>query len=263
MTKLGMFVWFSYSLPLEERMRLIKEAGFEAVSLWWGAADREQQPALARAAGLMIDNAHAPFRGANSLWSKGEEGDAHLKELTDTVEDCARHGIKTAVIHAAGFRDIPDVNPIGMDRIGRLVAFAEKKGVRLAFENLCALSHLDEILRTFPTETVGFCYDSGHENRYHPDARCLTKYGSQLMAIHLDDNFGDGDTHLLPFDGSADWATILPDLQSARPLPYLTLEVDFDKNSPHSQIYKELSAEEYLCRAYEKAVQIAKKMGLR
>lgn len=256
MSKVGIFSWFSYPVAMEERMRLIKKTGFDAVSLWWGAEDRYDRPTAARKFGLEIDNVHAPFMGGNSLWFEETEGDKYLKMLMSCVEDCNRYEIETVVIHATGFMDVPVVTQVGIDRIGELVLLAEKRGVNLAFENLNRLEHLDYILKNFTSEKVGFCYDSGHENCYHPDAMCLNKYGNRLMAIHLDDNMGDADSHLLPFDGNARWNNILKDLKNSRDLKYLTLEVDFSRGHKCSEIYKELSAQEFLRLAFEKVKMI-------
>lgn len=56
--KLGIFSWFSYSLDIEERLRMIKQAGFDATSLWWGDENKHYQPEMARKLGLEIDNIH-------------------------------------------------------------------------------------------------------------------------------------------------------------------------------------------------------------
>lgn len=257
MKKLGIFAWFSYSLPMAERFCLIKETGFDAVSLWWGDKNKERYPALARSMGFEIDNIHAPFQNANSLWIDREEGEEYLHMLMDCVKDCNQYQIPTVVIHATGFSDLPPVTSVGMGRIQRLVETAEQYKVRLAFENLNGLDHLDAILKTFDSDFVGFCYDSGHENCYHRDADCLSQYGNRLFAIHLDDNFGDHDTHLLPFDGNADWNRIKDSLSKNCTLDFLTLEVDFNPKHEKSQIYQELSAAEYLARAYESVIKVA------
>jgi hypothetical protein len=33
---ISIFSWFSYQIPLREGLALIKQAGFDAVMLWWG-----------------------------------------------------------------------------------------------------------------------------------------------------------------------------------------------------------------------------------
>ena len=62
MKGLSIFSWFSYPLPLQKRLELIKNAGFDATSLWWGDEfeDKNHQPEMARRLGLEIDYVHAP-----------------------------------------------------------------------------------------------------------------------------------------------------------------------------------------------------------
>jgi len=63
--------WFGYELPIKERYRLIKEAGFDGVLLWWsngfgrdyfGQNEYRNGPQIAREAGLFIENIHAPVQ---------------------------------------------------------------------------------------------------------------------------------------------------------------------------------------------------------
>ena len=258
MPKLGMFSYFSYPLSIEERLCLIKNAGFDATSLWWSGDGRHSQPDLARSTGLEIDNIHAPFQNANVLWLPGQDGEDYLSVLEGCVRDCQTHSIPTVVIHATGFREEPPISEIGTSRLQRLVALAEDCGVNLAFENLHTLEHLDYILKEFSSPNVGFCYDNGHELCNSPDAGCLSKYGNRLFAVHLDDNLGDLDTHLLPFDGKSNWNQIAYLLSASKGIPYLTLEVDFNPKHTGSHIYQELSAEQYCQRAYAAAVNFSK-----
>ena len=60
--------WFGYELPPTERYRLIREAGFDGVLLWWSEfrnrGDYRSGPQIARNAGLVIENirsAGGPF----------------------------------------------------------------------------------------------------------------------------------------------------------------------------------------------------------
>ncbi len=63
--------WFGYNLTPHERMRFIKEAGFDGVLLLWADyfnTDYKNFPDYARSAGLDVENAHAPYMNANALW---------------------------------------------------------------------------------------------------------------------------------------------------------------------------------------------------
>lgn len=253
MVQLGIFAWFSYPLPIEERLQMIRQAGFGAVSLWWGGTDeaeKHRQPELARRLGLEIDNVHAPYGNTNALWEDGLEGEAYLQTLCSCLSDCSRHGIPTAVVHITRLSTRPAFTQTGMDRVKRLVEHAERVQVNLAIENLNSIPHLDRIYAEIPSGRLGFCYDSGHENFNHPDADCLSRYGDRLFAVHLHDNCGDADAHLLPYDGDIDWSSIKEKLKKARTIPYLTLEVDFKREHPQSRRYQSLSAEAFLALAY-------------
>ena len=64
--------WFGYELPIKERYRLIKKAGFDGVLLWWSEyLDRKDYlngPQIVREAGLSIENIHTPFQVQDNLW---------------------------------------------------------------------------------------------------------------------------------------------------------------------------------------------------
>ena len=256
MKKLSIFSWYCYPIPIEERLKAVKETGFEATMLWWGSEDKYIQPYLARKIGLEIENIHAPFKNANSFWFDREDGENYLNLLMDCVKDCTRYSIPTIVIHITGFSDPPDISQIGIDRVEKLVDLAEKEGINLAFENLNFLQHINYIFENFKSNRVKFCYDSGHENWNHPDANCLSKYGNRLEALHLNDNFGNADTHLLPYDGNINWKKVKSDLLNRQNIKYISLEIDFNSSAKESEIYKNLSGLEFLQKAFEKATMI-------
>lgn len=55
------YSWFGYDLPIKERYRLIKQAGFDGVTIWWDddfdKIDFRLQPENAHNAGIFIENA--------------------------------------------------------------------------------------------------------------------------------------------------------------------------------------------------------------
>jgi sugar phosphate isomerase/epimerase len=52
---------------------------------------------------------------------------------------------------------------------------------------------------------VGLCYDSGHGNKGEDGLRHLDRLKHRLIAVHLHDNDGTADQHLIPFTGTVDW----------------------------------------------------------
>ena len=100
---------------------------------------------MARQLGLEIDYIHAPCDNPNDLWLDGINGDHYLNTLFSCVDDCNRHCVPTAVIHITRLSLKPIIAQIGMERLKRLVDFAERKQVNLAIENLNTINHLDYI----------------------------------------------------------------------------------------------------------------------
>ncbi|HZK39442.1 MAG TPA: hypothetical protein VFD23_04745 [Clostridia bacterium] len=69
--------YFGYNLSPQERLRLIKEAGFGGVMLLWTDyfdKDYKLFPEYASKVGLQIENAHAPYQRANDLWKDSLDG---------------------------------------------------------------------------------------------------------------------------------------------------------------------------------------------
>ena len=260
MTGIGVFPLFVPDLPAKEKYRLIKNAGFNAVNIYWGDEDKYEQVKAAKESGLIIDNIHSQNEDANRLWQDGIDGDRRLNILLSCVEDCAIHDIPTAVVHLTGFPPYPPVSELGLQRIDKLVELAEQKNIKLAFENLWTFEHLNAIFEQFPSPNVGLCYDCGHENlNLHKD--CLASYGDKLLALHINDNFADGyDAHVLPFDGTIRWEEKMRQLSRCKNVDFFTLEIYKMEAGEHekSSIYNELSAGEFLNLAYERAVRLLK-----
>lgn len=164
---------------------------------------------LARRNGLEVENAHAPYDRCNDLWLPGEErARAAAGELIACVEDCAAAEVKTLGRPSDRRRAPPPCSPLGPLRLRPVVETAERRGVRLAFENLRHPLHLKRVLDTFDSPAVGLCYDSGHHHGWGRETDWLFEYGSRLFALHLHDNDGTRDSHAVPFDGGIDWKAL-------------------------------------------------------
>ena len=261
MRKYGIFSWFSYGLPIKKRLELIKEAGFDAVTLWWGEKGRMKQPDMARKMGLIVENVHAPFLRANSIWEDNQAGDRYLDSLLGCIKECSELSVPVLVVHITDFGDEPEISDVGLDRLKKLVEFAGNKRINIALENTCFLQPLKHAFDNIDSENLGFCYDCGHENFGTPYVDWLSLFGNRLLTVHLDDNFGDSDAHLLPFDGKADWERITESLKKCRHTEFLSLEVDFNKKLPESHIYNDLDAGDYLKLAYTRLKNIGESIS--
>ena len=205
-------------------------------------------PAAVRAVLAVDDSLGVEVWGAKALDQPPVEGD----ELVDLIETCrdaefttvhiqeqywswnpatlrreidfAHHlGAKTIVLHPGCFGLVVEDDRPDWPEIVRILDYAAKFGVQLAMENLKdSIWALDRILDEIgddPEETnLGICIDIGHANLSedagrHPVTNYLERYAGQLIHLHLHDNQGTSDDHLLPGEGTVDWPYVLEVLE--------------------------------------------------
>ena len=234
LSKLGMPTGNGYPiLSFDQRLKLLKEAGFQTLILWWGDDEdisRRERVKLADHYGLETEHAHGSTEALNALWLPGSNGDGTLDRLKKEISDCRAYGIETLVLHLTNGSNPPPVSPEGMRRMAQLVSCAEREKIRLAFENIRLPDHLDAVLSAFSqSEWVGLCYDAGHQHYWSPEKDWLSEQKERVFAIHLHDNFGDRDAHLPPLEGNIQWASLLQKIQQSSYRGSVTLEAEMPK----------------------------------
>ena len=271
--KIGISIGNSYAIPTTEVVKLVARTGFEAISpAWKQGIDLTDVIDTARDCGLAIQSIHGPFHGAAALWSEDAavSGPA-IAELLEALEDCRKFRIPVMVMHTwIGFEYSQVPNETGLRNYGILVAKAKEYGVRIAFENTEGEEFLFALMDHFQNDdTVGFCWDSGHEMCYSYGKDLLKLLGHRLIMTHLNDNLGvsrfDGktywtdDLHLLPYDGIGDWDILVQRLQKSRKLEYLNFELNITSkpNRHENDVYAQMPLEQYFAEAYKRACRIA------
>jgi len=255
---LSIFSWFGYrEIAGAECLRLIRAAGFEGVLLWWDTidgVDYRDMPALARRAGLFIENVHTNFDMIQHIWEDSAAGQALFEHYLQCVDDCAAYEIPAMVVHAhTRGVPLPADTRLGFERFRRIVDRAERLGVNVAMENQRSAAQMAlaaRLLEGIDSPRFGFCLDSGHHNaREVPEVDMLGRFGHRLMALHLHDNIGKDDLHLLPFDGTVDWPAQMRKIAETGYAGPTTLEV-------MNIGYEDKTPEEYLALAVERAKRL-------
>ncbi len=96
---------------------------------------------------------------------------------------------------------------------------AKKLGIGIAIENMvdfgrrrrryCGgdIFELIELVDTINDPSVGICFDTGHANESGMDAaEGIRAAGKRIKCLHVNDNKGVTDDHLLPYFGTINWA---------------------------------------------------------
>lgn len=271
--KTGISVGNSYKIPTADLVKTLKKIGFDAVSPEWvNHDDMSKIVSSARECGLEIQSVHAPFHRISNLWSRDKAvSEPILNEILATIADCKTYSVPIAVVHTwIGFEYAFHPENLYFENFERLVAAAEKSGIKIAFENTEGEEYLFALMEHFEgNDTVGFCWDSGHEICYNHSMDLLKKFGDRLIITHLNDNLGisrfDGktywtdDLHLLPYDGIIDWDSSINRLKQSKRLEILNFELNI-KSKPNrleNEIYGQMSLEQYFTEAYKRACKIA------
>lgn len=246
-----------------EALPLIKAAGFESVFI----ASYQAEPVKAlkektNELGLELEFIHAPFKGINNLWLPGDDYLGLYNKLIETIDAAGDNDIPKVILHLSSSWTPPAICDLGMARYDALVQRAKEKGVVLAVENLRVVGNVAYFVDHYANEnTVRFCYDCGHEHCYTKTVSWLDIFTNKVCCTHIHDNMSrdlwdkdcNPDTHLLPFDGTFDYAQMIRKMDTYGYTGNLTLEVTRSKDE-----YKHMSNEEFLQTCYERLLRISK-----
>lgn len=214
----------------EEYVIAIRDLGFNTVFTGTDTdpAYHARMGELLAKHGLVYETLHAPFKGINSMWLPGEEGDAMLARLKQSIDHCLIGGAGISVVHLSSGLTPPPVTDLGRARYTELVEYAASKKVRIAFENQRFLSNISWAFETFTDPSVvGFCWDMGHEACFARGREYMPLFGDRLICTHIHDNtavFND-DRHMIPFDGMINYHKAADHLNRVGYTGPLTLEV--------------------------------------
>lgn len=155
-------------------------------------------------------------------------------------------GVPAVVMHILRVRDIgTDDKTIGMQKNVEYFKpygdIARACGVKIAIENgLTGFYHsadeLLELIDRLGDDAFGLCWDTGHANiTGQPQEQAILKMGARLLCVHLNDNDGKKDQHLLPCMGTVDFSAVMRALRQSGYAGAFSLECGgFTRNLPAS-----------------------------
>ena len=226
---------------MPNRFKHIAEAGFTCVH--WGAhggddfvyhdGEMEQMRRWLDESGVICADVHGTA-GVEKRWMSPVEyvRQAGMELVRNRIRLAATIGAKVVVMHmspATGKTVDTQTRDQVRRNIEELMGQLEAADVSLALENLFYIEENTELLHVVFDEIdsprLGLCYDSGHGQITGAGLDVLERHADRLLALHLHDNDGRLDAHLLPGAGAVDWERTLQLIAAS---PYggpLTLEV--------------------------------------
>lgn len=223
-----------------ESMRLCKEAGFSVLDLNMCAMLRrqtelngddwiknaEQIRNEAEKLGITFSQSHPSYRPFKGSRFKSIEEKERFDELTRrAIHVSSILGVKWAVMHPVTEIENAEYNleadlAANHENFDKVVEQAARENVGIAFENMCdrdnrrrfgaTAEELLTLVESYKGAPVGVCWDTGHAHRvYTNQIPAIEKLGKHIKALHVNDNFGQDDLHLLPFLGTIPWEKVM------------------------------------------------------
>ena len=230
--KIGLGSYYLDRYGLEEGARRMAEDGYKAVD--YPLADTNGELFLARddelmvkimhikktlnAAGLTVEQIHGPWHYPEYTMD-GDRAE-RFEKMTKALVIGWHLGAKYMAIHplmpfgVSGDGTTEELRAINKQFFAALANVAQKLGMYVCLENMpfvdFALSTVEQIadfVREVNHPALKMCFDVGHANIFGGRIGEKVRYASDLIKIiHVHDNMGDRDNHLIPYEGCVDFA---------------------------------------------------------
>lgn len=233
-------LWDKEVYTSEDAIRMIAAGGYDTIDLdlaFWRlqedhmAKDNwrewlDRQIDTAAAVGLPMTQGHAHFYNAEHCELLSAEEQEHRDQaILRDIEAAGLCGIRWLVVHPQSYCD--DVwysKPLSMQKnlemFKRLGDAGAKHGVGIAVENMfirtmpkfgASSDDLVELVDALGDDQVfGICWDTGHGNLNRVDqAAAVLQMGKRLKCLHVNDNKGQWDDHILPYHGTIQWESFM------------------------------------------------------
>ena len=232
----------TWGAEYEESVRLIYEAGFRYIDINItrricdsenGLEEAKRLREFAERLGMKFIQAHSPE--GNPLASEQQE---RLLELTNrSLEICKILGVPQTVVHAGWKKGIEKDQYFeeNLDFYRRLYPKMEDTGVSVLIEN-SSTKNLGNYFYFFTAkQMVDFLeyanhpllhavWDTGHGNTEGGQYEQLTTLGKELYGLHIHDNTGRGDEHIMPYFGTLNMDDVMNGLIDSGYQGYFTFE---------------------------------------
>lgn len=237
-----------YTRSQDECLGYIREAGFRYADYSFGsdyahrtgvyAADHEayfdEISATADRLGIRLVQAHSPM-GTPLTDPDGR----FLADTLRCVDACGAWGIPNLVVHSGYARGLDRQQTLAANKefFAPILERAEKYGVNILVENfniMCVpglywidnATDLRALIDLVDHPLFHAVWDAGHANLQEmPQDEELRILGNHVRALHIQDNRGDTDSHLLPFLGTMSMDALMNGLKDIGYNGFFTFEV--------------------------------------
>lgn len=187
---------------------------------------------------------HSPILDMNIASATRSFRAESVRQVLKSVDNAASLGAELVVVHPGVNTPlsfvVPDIHRgFNRESLRKILAYAEGKGVKIGVENMPAnYSYLMEKSSEF-LDLVGeglplqMTLDVGHANTTSQLQKYLQEMGTRIAHVHLHDNRGTHDEHLVVGKGTIEWSLLKEKLD----MSHLTGVVEANTLSDAMQSY--------------------------
>ena len=237
-----------YTHDQAECLRYIREAGFRYADYSFGVdhstrggvytenyeAYFETINQATEEIGIKLVQAHSPMGSPLA-----EDGGRFIADTIRCVDACGAWGIPNLVVHSGYTPGLTVQKTFAANKrfFDPILERAERHGVNILVENFNKMCVPGLYWIDNATDLLGLIdhvnhplfhavWDAGHANMQEmPQDEELRLLGSHVKALHIQDNRGDTDAHLLPFLGTMSLDAVMNGLRDIGYNGYFTFEV--------------------------------------
>jgi sugar phosphate isomerase/epimerase len=162
---------------------------------------------------------HAPLSDINIGSLNERVRESSLREVVSSIKAARRMEIGLVTIHPgfnspAGMLDRPKVLQTTLESLSYIESVSRDLGVKVALENMPNMGPLtmgrtpEELLQLLGSFDLGICFDVGHANTMGKIEEFLA-LKNRFTNVHLHDNTGERDQHLMVGEGNIDFKKLL------------------------------------------------------
>lgn len=214
---------------LEEAAIAIKDAGFSHINFSSGGIKKligESYDQIIKtrdmihAQNLSIDWIHAPYVLPSLYSEEPEKWAVSLAAIRTAVNIAGLLRARSVIVHPTNGGYTQDLDEAASynalhKALTVLVDDGKRNNVRIALENMTEPATHELTSRLIESiDGLGMCFDSGHAHLHNATDFFLDRCGDRIVALHLHDNNGTGDRHLIPGDGDINWPELIDKLIS-------------------------------------------------
>ena len=231
----GMWTSYLYELSPEEMVVQFAEKGWTALELSTEHGDAllaRGNPEETGQAFKTFAETHGVVFPQGHLWLKCDIAAVRQAETLDALKGWldlfAAVGVRAGVLHPGGREmreqgsDSETIRAAQIAALEQLCAHLSGSDLVLCLENMGSMPDaqpLLDLIRTVGSAHLAICLDTGHLNLADGDQVVfIHQAGADLKALHIADNEGKMDQHMMPYGrGTVDWTAVMPALKQ---LPY-------------------------------------------